>query len=219
MKKYTEQELIQNYDRFIAFVKKAFAKNKPRLDALLHMYSEPELGQELVMAPASSSIRFHAAYPGGYIDHVMNVCKYTYRMKDMFQKEGGNINFTDEEMFFAAIHHDLGKLGDSELPYYIPEDSDWHIKNRGMMYKVNPKLNWMQVSDRTFYLLNKYDVKYSENEFLGIKLANGLYDEDTKAYFVNYRDGGALKTELPYLLHWADHFSVRVEVGQKQKEI
>ena len=219
MKKYNEQELIQNYERFIGFVKKAFAKNQKRLDHLLHMYSDDELGQELVMAPASSNINFHSAYPGGYIDHIMNVCKYTYKFKDMLQTEGGNINFTDEEMLFAAVHHDLGKLGDGNNPYYIPEDSEWHIKNRGMVYKVNPKLNWMQVSDRTFHLLNKYEIAYSENEFLGIKLANGVYDDDAKPYFINYRDGGALKTELPYLIHWADHFSVRIEVGhQKNKK-
>jgi len=217
MKKYDEKQLAENYERFLEFVEKVFKENPDRLDKLLYMYSENELGPELVMAPASSSTRFHAAYPGGYIDHVMNVCKYVYKLKNIFEAEGGNINFTNEEMLFAAIHHDLGKLGDGNEPYYIPEDSDWHIKNRGNMYKVNPKLNWMQVSDRTFHLLNHYGIAYTENEFLGIKLANGMYDEDARPYLINYREGGALKTELPYLIHFADHFSVRVEVGQKKK--
>lgn len=214
MKKYNEQELIQNYERFIAFVKKAFAKNQERLDLLLHMYSEDELGQELVMAPASSNVKFHSAYPGGYIDHVLNVCKMAYKLKDMFQKEGGNINFTDEEMFFAALHHDLGKLGDGQQPHFIPQDSEWHIKNRGMLYKANPELHWMEISDRAFYLLNKYGIKYSQIEFLGIKLADGLFSEETKRYYINYADGGFLKTELAYLLHWADHMSSRIELGQ-----
>ena len=38
--------------------------------------------------------------------------------------------FTQEELLFAAMHHDLGKLGDGTKPYYLPQDSEWHRKNK-----------------------------------------------------------------------------------------
>ena len=212
--KYSDEGLLENYNRFIEFVKKVFQDNPNRLEKLLTMYGEGELGEELLMAPASGSVHFHSAYPGGYIDHVMNVCKNTYRLKKMFEEEGGNITFTNEELFFAALHHDLGKLGKPDNPYYVEQDSQWHREKRGQAYKRNPELHYMDVTHRALWMLNQYGITYSEEEMLGIMLADGLFNEATKQYFINYTEGGFLKTELPYILHLADLMSTRIELGQ-----
>jgi hypothetical protein len=55
------------------------------MEQLLHMYSENELGIELTIAPASGKLHFHSAYVGGYIDHVMNVCKNSMCMMKHFK--------------------------------------------------------------------------------------------------------------------------------------
>jgi len=149
----------------------------------------------------------------------MNVCKNAFNLKKMFAEGGGNINFTDEELFFAALHHDLGKLGDGNMPYYIPEESDWHRKNQNSLFKQNPELYWMDVTDRALWLLNQYGIQYTQKEMLGIKLADGLYNEPNKKYFMNYSDGGFLKTELPYLVHWADHMSCRIELAEYERSL
>ena len=115
VKTYTAEQLQENYDKFIKFINKVFSGE--RLEKLLHMYSEEELGTELAIAPASGKLHYHSAYVGGYIDHVMNVCKNAFSMKKLFADQGGRINFTDEELFFAALHHDLGKLGDGQSPH------------------------------------------------------------------------------------------------------
>jgi hypothetical protein len=47
------------------------------------MYSEEEFGRELVVAPASGKLHFHSAYIGGYIDHVMNVCRNAFGIKKL----------------------------------------------------------------------------------------------------------------------------------------
>jgi hypothetical protein len=211
MKDYSIEQLEENYNKFIEFLKKVFKNNPDRLENLLHMYSETELGTELTIAPASGKLHFHSAYVGGYIDHVMNVCRNAFGIKKLFAEQGGRINFTDEELFFAALHHDLGKLGDGEKPHYIPEESEWHRKNQNSAFKINPELYYMDVTDRALWLLNQYGIKYSQNEMLGIKMADGLYNEGAKKYFINYSEGGELKTELPYIIHWADHMSCRAE--------
>lgn len=213
MKDYTEVQLVENYEKFIKFINQVFKANPERLERLLHMYSTEELGEELMFAPASGKAHFHNAYIGGYLDHVMNVCKNAFKIKGIFAEGGGRVDFTDEEMFFSALHHDLGKLGDGTQPYYIQEDSDWHRKNQKSLFKQNPQLHWMTVSDRALWLLNQYGIKFNEKEMLGIKLADGLYDEATKKYYINYNDGGFLKTELPYIIHFADHLSCRAELG------
>jgi len=215
IRNYTEEQLEANYNRFIEAIKKVFSGE--RLDKLLHMYSPEELGTELAMAPASGKLNFHSAYPGGYIDHVMNVATNAYKIKKMFESGGGHINFTDEELLFAAFHHDLGKLGDGKEPYYLPQTSEWHQTNRKEYFTHNPKLQYFDVTDRAFWLLNQYGIKYTQKEQLGIHLADGLYNEATKKYWMGYNEDFQLKTDLPHILHWADHMSTRIENSEYRK--
>ena len=128
MNRYSETELKANYDKFIAILNKYFKGE--RLEKLLHMYSEEELGSNLAVSPASGSTFYHNAYIGGYIDHIFNVTKNALRMKKLFEEAGGKIDFTDEELVFSCLHHDLGKLGIKGELHYIPNDNDWQIKNR-----------------------------------------------------------------------------------------
>lgn len=209
MKNYTAEELNTNYDNFIVMIKKIFTGE--RLEKLLHMYSETELGPELAVAPASGFEHFHSAYAGGYIDHVMNVVKNAYRIKKVWEEDGLVVDFTDEEMFFAAFHHDLGKVGDPNNPYYVKNESQWHRKNQGKMYGVNDQIHFMDVPHRAIWLLNKYGLQFTQKEMIGIMCTDGLYDEGTKKYFISFNKGMALKTELPYILHWADNMSCRQE--------
>jgi hypothetical protein len=219
MRNYTEKQLKENYDKFITFVKKAFASQPERLEKLLHMYSEEELGMELAVAPASGKLYFHSAYIGGYIDHVMNVCKNAIGQMTQFKNNGGTIDFEVEELLFAALHHDLGKLGDGVHPYYIPQESEWHRKNQGSIFTQNGELHYMDVTHRAIWLLQKYDIPFTQKEMLGIMLADGLYNEASKKYFISYTEEFSLKTELPYLIHWADHMSCRIESSEYKNGI
>ena len=210
MRNYTAEQLQENYNKFIEALKKVFKGD--RLDKLLHMYSETELGQELALAPASGKLHFHSAYVGGYIDHVLNVARNSIRLKRVYEEGGLKVDFTDEELLFAAFHHDLGKLGTKEGGgLYKPETSDWHKKNQNSMFKHNGELHFMDVTHRALWLLNQYGITYTEKEMLGIMLADGLYNEATKPYFISYKEEFRLKTDLPYILHWADHMSCRQE--------
>ena len=219
MRNYTEQQLQANYDKFIAFVKKAFASQPERLEKLLHMYSAEELGMELTVAPASGRLHFHSAYIGGYIDHVMNVCKNAIGQMTQFKNNGGTIDFEVEELLFAALHHDLGKLGDATGPYYVPQESEWHRKNQGSVFTQNGELHYMDVTHRALWLLQKYGIQFTQKEMIGIMLADGLYNKANEKYFVSYSEEFALKTELPYLLHWADHMSCRIESSEYKNGI
>ncbi len=211
MKSYTEKQLEENYEKFLNLVRKACSSNPERLEKLLTMYSMDELGPNLIISPASGNLNYHNAYEGGYIDHVMNVCKNALRMKKLYEEAGGSIDFTDEQLLFAALHHDLGKLGIKDELHYVPNDSKWHIENRGEVYKRNENIPFMTITDRTFFTLNHYGVQYSENEYFGIKLTDGLYDEDNEKYFKVYDTSKYLRSKIQYILHWADHMSTIIE--------
>jgi hypothetical protein len=81
MKQKTNEELLRAYNGFIDALNKVFSGD--RLDKLLLMYSTEELGNQLVVAPASGKLNFHSAYVGGYIDHVMNVARNAFKLKKM----------------------------------------------------------------------------------------------------------------------------------------
>jgi hypothetical protein len=209
MKVKTEAELRANYDKFLAIVKKYFTGE--RLERLLHMYSESELGGNLTVSPASGNAGYHNCYPGGYIDHIFNVCRNALKVKQFFTDMGGTPDFTDAELIFCALHHDIGKLGTKENMHYIPNDSDWHVKNKGDVYKKNPDLTYMTITDRTFFTLQHYGIVISEAEYFGIKLTDGLYDEDNQKYLKVFDPTKRMRFKIPYVMHWADHMSTVVE--------
>lgn len=213
--KLTEAQIEENYNYFIDFVKNTFTGE--RKDKLLKMYDDEELGLNLATNPASPFQHFHLCQPGGYVIHVMNVCKAVVGVKKLYEYMGGTVDFTDDEMLFAALHHDLGKLGmigdSKELPgnYYVNQDSEWHRKNTGEMYKMNDEIQYMEVTDRALYLLQRFGITYNWKEMLGIKLTDGIYNEANKKYLVAFRPGQVLKTSLPYVLHTADYISCKAE--------
>ena len=51
----------------------------------------------------------------------------------------------------------------------------------------------------------------SENEFLAIKLTDGLYEDANKGYLMSYMDDFQLKTNLPHILHQGDMMASRTE--------
>ena len=211
MKNYTETELEENYKAFLNFISDTF--DGERKDKLLYMYGTDDgcLGLRALVAPASGKVHYHNAYAGGYIDHVLNVCRTCQGMKLLFTKLGGEVDFTADELMFSALNHDLGKLGDLKGDYYLPEDSEWHQRNQGSMFKINPDIQNMTVPDRAIFLLQHFNVTITQKEYLGIKLADGMYDEASAHYLKSYRLGGELKTLLPKILHWADHMATTIE--------
>lgn len=211
MKKYTESELETNYTNFLKFIKDTFTGD--RQEKLLHLYGTDDgcFGLRALVAPASGTSHYHNAYDGGYIDHVMNVCRAAKGQKVLLQSLGARIDFTDDELMFSALNHDLGKLGSLDGEQYQPNDSEWHIKNQGKLYKMNTDIQWMSVTDRSVFILQHFDIKYTEKEFLAIKLSDGMYDDSNIQYLKSYNPDNGLRTELPRVLHWADHMSCVLE--------
>ena len=54
-------------------------------------------------------------------------------------------------------------------------------------------------------------IKFSENEYLAIKLHDGLYGKGNESYLMAGMPEFALKTDLPILLHHADHLATLIE--------
>jgi hypothetical protein len=213
---FTAEELVENYEKFRKLINQTFTGE--RLDALNKMYDHFE--ERMIYTPASSVEHFHNAFPGGYVDHVLRVTRNALKVYDLYTELGMGMNdYTRENLIFTALHHDLGKLGTPLEDLYIKNDSEWHVKNQGKIYKYNPNIHWMSLNDRTFYNLHYFGIRCTEEEWIGIKLKDGLYDENNKEYFIKFDKDQAIKTSKPFIMHTADLFAARFENERWIKEM
>jgi hypothetical protein len=205
-----EAEKIKlNWERYRGLVNTLFPT---RRDVLNKMYDDFE--DRMALMPASSMEHFHNAFAGGYVDHVLRVIDCALTLHNTWTVCGADMSgYTEEELLFAAMHHDLGKAGfpgDGNEVYQV-ETSDWHRKNQGKLYKSNSNIPFTMVPDLSIWLLQEYGVKISWNEYQAIKIHDGMYDEANKPYFVARSPQAKLKTNLPIILHHADHMASTIE--------
>lgn len=197
----------QQYNKFTGYITKYISE--PRASKLMNMYET--FNEKLCTAPASSHSTRHNCFPGGYIDHVNRVVETAIVLYDVWSRLNAPLkDISLEEVVFSAINHDLGKLGSSKEEYYIPNDQDWQVK-KGQIYKINPSLNFMKVPDRSIYLLQEFGIEMSEAEYLSIKLHDGLYGKGNESYLMPGLPEFSLKTNLPILIHHADHLATLIE--------
>jgi len=212
----TAEQLKENFDRLLKYIE-TYIQGE-RKDKLITFYKKYE--ERMIFAPASAKEHYHCAFPGGYVVHVLNVVDASLKLFELWTKFGANVStFTIENLVFCALNHDLGKIGDDVGEYYLPNDSDWHRVNQGKIYKFNPDIQYMNVSDRTIFMLQANGIQFSQFEYLGMYLADGLYEEKNKPYFVTYEKDFIIKTNLPYIIHHADMVSLAKERDEWRAEV
>jgi hypothetical protein len=183
--------------------------SEPRTTKLLALYQSQE--DNLAFAPASSRASYHNAFPGGYVDHVNRVVEAALKVTKLWDNMGATINFSTEELVFSAINHDLGKLGRDGQPAYLPNDSEWHVKNQGAIYKPNTELPFIPIQDSSLFILQQAGIELTFNEWVAIKTHDGLYDDGNKAYLLSSQNESKMRCSLPLILHQADILAARVE--------
>jgi hypothetical protein len=205
----SDEKIVENWNDFIKIVEESFPTRK---DAILKMYKENEM--RIATAPASGTEHFHNAFKGGYIDHVLRVIDFSKKVANLWAQTGLKINFTKEELIFAAMHHDLGKIGlpGEGMENYIENSpDDWWRRNRGKIYNNNNKVSYHLIQDRSLFLLQHYGIPCSENEYFAIKLHDGLYDDTNKPYYMSSNPETRLSYNIVFVLHQADLMAAKLE--------
>ena len=202
-----EQQLLDNWNIFLGFIKDEIKGE--RGSKLLAFYEQYE--ERFILLPASHKPQYHNCFPGGYVEHVNRVVNASLDIFEVWTKYGVKPVFTREEVIFSALNHDLGKFGTLEHEAVLPNPSEWHVKNRGEIYTFNTQMDYMTVPDRGLWLLSQIGVEVSKNEYLAIKLHDGLYDDTNKPYLMSWSPETKLRTSLPYIIHQADLLAARIE--------
>jgi hypothetical protein len=188
-------------------------KNKEMVDNMIDLMPEPRrskmmemfegmVGFEFYMAPASSRENYHACFPGGLCDHSIRVTQNLHEIAKVLAPK----QYSSHTLNFVGLVHDLGKVGDGTKPYFkILEGQDnlWRRK-RGELYETNKELVYMPTSDRTIFVLNRYGISMSDEEFQAIRISDGQYAKSNVEYSMQ-------ETDLALLLHFADRWACAQE--------
>jgi len=143
-------------------------------------------------SPAST--RFHLAYEGGLLAHSVNVTSTLFQLR---QKLAPDIE--EESCIVVGLFHDIGKIGMPDQPYYIPNPSEWHVKNKGINYIVNQDLVHLDIATRSLFLVAQY-IPLSNEEALAIRYHDGQYIKENIS--VAHKEA-----RLTRLLQYADNWS------------
>lgn len=206
MDKLTPEQMALNLDKFYKLIDVHVPGERGK--KLKAFYKTIE--ETLTMSPASSKKDHHNCFPGGYLDHVLRVVEAALVLNKVWDRFGQKKTYTDEELVFSAINHDLGKLGTNEKPFYVPNTDQWEIDKRGIFYKYNYD-HHMRIADRSLYVLQQAGIPMSESEYIAIKIHDGLYEEANKPYLLTFSPEAHLRTTLPHVLHQADLMASQIE--------
>jgi len=201
------EQIQENWYELLGYIKLHISS--PRKEKLEAFYKKHE--DEIMLMPASHKKAYHNAFPGGYVDHVNRVIKGALAINSVWKEFGAEQNYTIEELIFSAINHDLGKLGEEDNYAHLPSTDEWRKKNLGEMYKFNDALAYMSVPERSIKLLVDNDIKLTNNEWLAIRLHDGLYDPANEPYLKNYMPELKPRTSLVFIIHQADLMASRIE--------
>ena len=193
MGKLSEEQIVKNEELVNKLVKQLAPGRSGPVASMLE-----EL-PEFFLAPASSRTDFHCCFVGGLTDHSLRVAKNIKLLGETLAPG----KFDPKDLIFLGLMHDLGKVGDIGNPLYIPNPSDWH-RNKGMLFETNKNLPYMPVCDRSMYLLQKFSIMLTAEEYIAIRISDGPYEKCNEKYAMK-------ETDLAVLLHMADRWSASQE--------
>jgi hypothetical protein len=211
MKQLTAEQIQDNWNKFLSIIDVHISEpRRSKLKAFYEQYAE-----RIMLMPASHKKEYHNAFPGGYVDHVLRVVQSALKLNEVWVEMGVDTStYTVEELVFASLNHDLGKMGDEQNESYIPQTDQWRKEKLGEDYKFNDRLEFMSVPDRGLHLLMSHGVTFSRNEMLAIKLHDGLYDDANKPYLMSWSPETKPRTALVFIVHQADLMAARIEFEQ-----
>lgn len=192
----SEEQIVENFDRFRALLLETGEYRREQLGTMLD-----ELGERLALCPASSKRQYHNAFPGGLVEHSLRVLKNCRRMAKVAPDVYDGI--PEESLVFAALLHDLGKVGDLTEDRYLVQTNDYYLK-RGNVYEINHEMQYVSTSHASLFLLQHYGVRTTFPEWIALMTADGMYVDANREY-------GMHEPSLALLVHQADRVSCEQE--------
>tara|TARA_Y100000592_G_scaffold26869_1_gene42595 strand:+ start:858 stop:1436 length:579 start_codon:yes stop_codon:yes gene_type:complete len=164
------EKMQRDYEMFKALCENLGERSQAVNDLLTHVE------ERLVTCPSSERTEYFNSFPGGLLDHALKILDASYKLV-----KAHDAKLPKESIILCSLFCLIGKVGDENQDLYLPQDNDWRRDKLGENYKFNPELRHMRATHRSLYLLQKFGVDLTQEEWLAILLADGLTD-DTRLY-------------------------------------
>lgn len=157
-------------DKFIGLYRN-FIRREGNLELLKYIMSEES---DFFTAPAST--RYHGSYPGGLVEHSINVfeCLTSY-MERQRAKDAYGLNSTHESIAIVSLLHDLCKIN-------IYKESKRNVKDANGVWQSVPYYEFSDIfpyghGEKSVYLINKY-MRLTDEEAFAIRYHMGFSGTD-----------------------------------------
>jgi hypothetical protein len=158
----TEERILQNKNFFLE-------KNKEY--NILPVELINFLGDDLFIAPATTSKDMYYAYPGGLISFIINVSKNTTKINTLLDE---NLRLSVSSILKCIFISQIGKTFLFKL-----NTNDWQVKNMGKNYEFNSELLPIKYTERSLYYAINNNIKFEEYELNAIL---NLENDENKSY-------------------------------------
>lgn len=152
------EKIDSNWKLFLSLVEKV--KDPKNKEALLQLCEDQ--GERMATCPASTNTKYIGAFAGGYIWYSLQVLKIAKELNKLYEA-----NISVDDLIVSCLFHDVGKIGNLEHEYYLPNKSDWHV-NKGMLFEFNENLVNSNVNARSLWWLSHYGLSLSEDSVQAI---------------------------------------------------
>ena len=135
------------------------------------------LGERIAACPSSMKVDQPGCHPGGLVENSLEVTSVMRSLNDAL-----DYGYQIQSLIKVGLLHDIGKIGNLEKEYFLPQESEWHREKLGQMFIYNPDLQKMSVTHRTLYILQNFGVSLSEEEWIAIQISSGTHFEENRFY-------------------------------------
>lgn len=188
---------MDNKERFISLCEQV---NRKGMDNLLKWLEK----SDFYTCPASS--RFHGSYPGGLLEHSLNVYDELQRLRGAYPE----IEISDESAIVAALLHDLCKVNmyTTEKRNRKNERGEWESYDA---YKIEEKFCFGGHGSKSVYLAQNF-IKLTPEEAVAINCHMSAFTDD-------WRGVGSAFEKCPFawLLSVADQSATYVKESTANK--
>lgn len=165
------------------------------------------LERETSWLTSPASTRYHLNVEGGLLLHSVGVAETALKLRYLLAPD-----LSEESIVITALFHDVGKIGHSKKPYYLPNDNLWEVQNRGIAYKVNPEIVTLNSAVRGLCLVSRF-IPLSEEEAQAIAAHDGLYPVKGGVANLEYHQA---ECRLLIILQFADKWTAAVEEEERK---
>lgn len=161
--------IVKNYSDFVEKLKTYVGKEET--EQLIS-----NLGGEEIISKASFANldTTGLAYSGSLIATIFELTTYAIKLNNILPESK---RIAIESIVKVGLLHQISKV-----QLFVPNDNQWEVNNRGMIYKYADLDSALRVGERSILICNNANIKFTPQEFEAMRIIDKTSD-DTQAKF------------------------------------